>query len=366
MMQEIKNTLNQLRSRIQDLGSLLNIEAKRKKVAELSNSSQSSDLWQNQKEAQRVLRELKVTEDEIKKWEGLRASCDDLLSIAGASEEEDALIEKEIRAEMDGLLKEIGLLEVKTLLGGEYDKSNAILTITAGAGGRDAQDWANILVRMYSRFCADKGYDVDIPEISWGEEGGIKSATLLVSGIYAYGYLKNEKGVHRLVRMSPFNADGKRHTSFAMVDVIPEITEEIDVKITPSDLRIDTFRASGPGGQHVNKTDSAIRITHIPTGIVSQSQSDRSQHVNREAAMKILKARIYERMLLEQKKKIEDLRGEFKEIGWGNQIRSYVFHPYTMVKDHRTGVETSSVDKVIDGDLDLFIEASLRNLKKQG
>jgi len=217
---------------------------------------------------------------------------------------------------------------------------------------------------MFTRYCENKDYEVELADISYGEEAGIKSATLLISGPYAYGYLKNEKGVHRLVRMSPFNADGKRHTSFASIDVIPEIAEDIDVKINPVDLRIDTFRASGPGGQHVNKTDSAIRITHIPTGLVAQSQSDRSQHVNRDAAMKILKARLYERLLAERKEKIEELRGEIKEIAWGNQIRSYVFHPYTLVKDHRTGVEVGNVQKVIDGELDPFIEASLKNLKK--
>lgn len=365
MIQEIKNKIIELKEKTASMGSLLKIEEKRKRVGELQAASSNPSLWSDQAAAQKVLKELKLTEDEIKKWEGLRDNLEDLFVITEASlKDEDPAIEKELKEELTGLEKEVSHLETNTLLNGPYDRDNAVLSIAAGAGGTDAQDWANILLRMYTRYCEDKGYSVEVPEVSFGEEAGIKSATLLVSGPYAYGHLKNEKGVHRLVRMSPFNADGKRHTSFAMIDVIPEIEDEIDVKINPADLRIDTFRASGPGGQHVNKTDSAIRITHIPTGIVSQSQSDRSQHANREAAMKLLKARLYERMLVEQKKKIEDLRGEFKEIAWGNQIRSYVFHPYTLVKDHRTGEETSSVDKVIDGHLDPFIEASLKNLKK--
>jgi peptide chain release factor 2 len=250
-------------------------------------------------------------------------------------------------------------LELSTILGGEYDKNNAILSINAGAGGTDAQDWAQILLRMYSRWAESKEYKVEIPEISYGE-AGLKSVTLIISGIYAYGYLKTEVGIHRLVRISPFSSEGKRHTSFAAVEVIPETAEEIEVAVNPSDLRVDTYRASGPGGQHVNKTDSAVRITHIPTGIVAQSQSDRSQRANRESAMKILKARLHEMLLEQRKEKIEELRGEKKKIEWGNQIRSYVFQPYTMVKDHRTGVEIGNVQGVIDGDLDDFIEAVLR------
>ncbi|MFH1710258.1 MAG: peptide chain release factor 2, partial [bacterium] len=215
-------------------------------------------------------------------------------------------------------------------------------------------------LRMYSRWAEAKGYKIEIPDLSYGEEAGIKSVTIIVSGLYAYGYLKTEKGIHRLVRMSPFNSDGKRHTSFASVEAIPEITEDIKVEINPADLRVDTYRASGPGGQNVNKVSSAIRITHIPTGIVTQSQSDRSQHANREAAMKIMKAKLYEMLLEERKEKIEELRGQRREIGWGNQIRSYVFAPYTMVKDHRTQTEVGDVQKVIDGNIDVFIESFLK------
>ena len=365
MLQDIKNRLMELRKKLLGLEVILEIEKKRKRVGELEISSSDPALWQDRDEAQKILRELKLTEDDVKKWERLRSKCEDMISLTETSiKEADEGIEKELGEEVQGLEAETAGLEFKTLLSGQYDKSNAILAISAGAGGTDAQDWAAILLRMFTRYCENKDYEVELADISYGEEAGIKSATLLISGPYAYGYLKNEKGVHRLVRMSPFNADGKRHTSFASIDVIPEIAEDIDVKINPVDLRIDTFRASGPGGQHVNKTDSAIRITHIPTGLVAQSQSDRSQHVNRDAAMKILKARLYERLLAERKEKIEELRGEIKEIAWGNQIRSYVFHPYTLVKDHRTGVEVGNVQKVIDGELDPFIEASLKNLKK--
>jgi peptide chain release factor 2 len=365
MLQETKNDLLELKKKIAGLDSVLDIEGKRNKLGVLEIESTKSDLWQNPSEAQKVLKELKMLEDDVKQWEGLRAKCDDLLSLAEAGmSEKDESIDKELAVEVKTLEKEIEGLEIRTFLGGQYDKNNAILSINAGAGGTDAQDWAGILLRMYSRYADAKGYKVEMPEISYGEEAGIKSCTLLISGPYAYGYLRNEKGVHRLVRMSPFNADGKRHTSFASVEAIPEIADDIEVKINPVELRIDTYRASGPGGQHVNKTDSAVRITHLPTGIVAQSQSDRSQHANRDSAMKILKARIYERLLEEKKERIEELKGKFKEISWGNQIRSYVFHPYTMVKDHRTGAETSSVDRVVDGDLDMFIEASLKKIKK--
>ncbi len=365
MLQETKNSLEELKKKITNLSSLLNIEGKRKRVGELEIASAKPDLWQNPAQAQKILRELKLTEEEMRQWETLRSKCEDLLTLAEASiKEEDETMEKELWEELKGLEEEVSSLEIRTLLSGEYDKNNAILTINAGAGGTDAQDWASILLRMYSRFSESKDYKVEMPEVSYGEEAGIKSTTLVISGPYAYGYLKPEKGIHRLVRISPFNAERKRHTSFASVEVIPDVTEDIEVKINPADLKIDTYRASGPGGQHVNKTDSAVRITHIPTGIVAQSQSDRSQHANREEAMKILKARLYERLLQERKERIEELRGEIKEIGWGNQIRSYVFHPYNLVKDHRTGIETSNVNKVIDGDLDLFIEAYLRSSKK--
>lgn len=365
MLSESKDKLTELKAKVKELGKLLKLEDKRKRIGELEQESSKPDLWQNKDKAQRTLSELKGLEKIVTMWEALRDQTDDLLTLTEESlGTEDRSIEKEINEELKLLREKVLSLELTTLLSGQYDKNNAILSISAGAGGTDAQDWAQILLRMYTRWAEGRGYSLEMPEISYGEEAGVKSATIIVNGMYSYGWLKAESGVHRLVRMSPFNADGKRHTSFARVDVIPEITEDIEIKINPADLRVDTYRASGPGGQHVNKTDSAVRITHIPTGMVAQSQSDRSQHLNRESAMKILKARLYERMVEERKEKIEELRGEFKETAWGNQIRSYVFHPYTMVKDHRTNTETSDVQAVIDGDIDIFIENYLKSEQK--
>lgn len=357
MLEELREKIKELKQKSTDLGNILKIQDKKKKLGELEKEVSDPKLWENPQRAKQLLREKKGMEKEISTWEELLNGTEDLETLVEMAKEEDLA---ELRKELTELKKTANKLELSALLGGEYDRGNAILSINAGAGGTDAQDWAQILLRMYSRWAEGKDYKVEIPEISYGEEAGLKSVTLIISGLYAYGYLKTEVGIHRLVRISPFSAEGKRHTSFAAVEVIPEITEEIEVEINPNDLRIDTFRASGPGGQHVNKTDSAVRITHIPTGLVAQSQSDRSQHANREAAMKILKARLYEMLLKQRKKKIEELRGEKKKIEWGNQIRSYVFHPYTLVKDHRTGVEMGDVQRVIDGDLDKFIEAALR------
>ena len=287
----------------------------------------------------------------------IKNAYEDLIELVELASENE---EKDLRLEFDNLKKKASELETTALLSGPYDTNNAILSINSGAGGTDAQDWAQILLRMYTRWAESKGFSIDIPDISYGDEAGIKGVTLIISGPFAYGYLKNENGVHRLVRISPFSSEGKRHTSFVSVEVVPEVTEDIKVEINPSDLRIDTYRASGPGGQNVNKVSSAIRITHIPTGIVTQSQSDRSQHANRDSALIILKAKLYELMLKEHKEKIEELRGEKKAIEWGHQIRSYVFQPYTLVKDHRTDAEIGNVQSVIDGDIDIFIEAALK------
>lgn len=357
MLDELKEQIKQLKLKSQELDAILKIEGKKKALGQLEQETANPDLWKDQNKAKKVMQDKKYLEKEIASYEEARNGIEDLATLVEMAGEDDL---KDLKLETDKLKKLCEGLELSALLSGEYDKNNAILSIQAGAGGTDAQDWAQILLRMYTRWAESKEYKVDMVDISYGDEAGLKSVTLTVSGPYAYGYLKNEGGVHRLVRLSPFNSDGKRHTSFAAVQVIPEITDEINIDINPSDIRVDTYRASGPGGQHVNKTDSAVRLTHIPTGLVSQSQSGRSQIVNREAAMKILKAKLYEMMQEQQKGKIDELAGERKKIEWGSQIRSYVFQPYTMVKDTRTGVEVGNVQAVVDGDLDPFIEGMLR------
>ncbi len=281
------------------------------------------------------------------------------------SEEGGELFLDEYLSELQGLKNDVESLELKFLLHDELDKGNAILEIHPGAGGTESQDWAQILMRMYLRWAERHGFKTEIIDLQQGEEAGIKGATITVSGPYAYGYLKSEAGVHRLVRISPFDANRRRHTSFAAVLVYPEVEDTVDVEIREEDLKIDTFRASGAGGQHVNKVSSAVRITHIPTGIVVSCQNDRSQHKNRATAMKILKARLYDLKLREQEKMMEDLIGEKKEIAWGSQIRSYVLHPYRLIKDHRTGMETGNVDAVLDGEIDDFIRAYLKLQSKE-
>jgi len=360
--EELKAKIKELGTRSLELEKLLGIEEKKRHLAELEQQAADPNIWGDQNRAKTVLQEKKTLEKELNQWQVLRNGIEELSTyLEMASAEELGELEKQLLA----LVRTADELELATLLSQPYDQNNAIMAINAGAGGTDAQDWAQILLRMYSRWAENKGYTVEVPDISYGEEAGIKSATVVISGLYAYGYLKTEGGIHRLVRMSPFNADGKRHTSFASIEVIPEIAEDIKIEINPNDLRVDTYRASGPGGQNVNKVSSAIRITHIPTGIVTQSQSDRSQHANRDSAMRLLKAKLNEMMLEQRKDKIEELRGEKKKIEWGSQIRSYVFAPYTLVKDHRTGCEAGDVQRVIDGDLDAFIEASLRKEQKK-
>jgi peptide chain release factor 2 len=265
----------------------------------------------------------------------------------------------ELVENLEKLKKSLNALEFKRMLSGENDKKNAILTIHPGAGGTESQDWAEMLMRLYLRYAERKGYKSDIMDFQSGDEAGLKSVTIEIAGSYAYGYLKAEAGVHRLVRISPFDSNKRRHTSFASVFVLPEIDEDVDVGINPADLRIDTYRASGAGGQHVNKTDSAIRITHLPTNIVVQCQNERSQHKNKANALKILAARLYQRKLEEKQKEMQEIEDNKKDIAWGSQIRSYVFHPYNMVKDHRTDTETSNVQQVMDGDIDTFIESYL-------
>lgn len=362
MLDEINGELAKLRDKIRELSKFMKIEEKKKRIADLEGLTADPNLWSDQAKAKRVMQEKKGAEKELQTWAELVSGVEDLASLAEMAKDGDL---PELEKELAKLRQLSESLEVAALLKGEYDNANAILSINAGAGGTDAQDWAQILFRMYSRWAEKKGFQVEIPDISYGEEAGIKSVTLMISGPYAYGYLKNENGIHRLVRISPFSSEGKRHTSFVAVEVIPETSEEIKIDLNPADLKVDTYRASGPGGQNVNKVSSAIRITHLPTGLVTQSQSDRSQHANRDIALRLLKAKLYEMMLQQHKDKIDDLRGEKKKIEWGSQIRSYVFQPYTMVKDHRTGAEMGDVQRVIDGDLDIFIEASLRGEKRQ-
>ena len=309
------------------------------------------------------MKELKSLQELVKEMEGLLAVREDILVlIEMAYEENDDSMVKEIQSEIQGFETQFEELRTRTLLSGEYDGCNAIVTIHAGAGGTESCDWAGMLYRMYTRWAERKGFSIQVLDFLDGDITGIKGVTFQVNGENAYGYLKSEKGVHRLVRISPFNAAGKRQTSFASCDVVPDIEDDIDIEIADDDLKIDTYRASGAGGQHVNKTSSAIRITHLPTGIVVQCQNERSQHHNKEKAMQMLKVKLKLLKEQEQAEKVSDIRGEVKEIGFGNQIRSYVMQPYTLVKDHRTNVETGNVSAVLDGDIDLFINAYLKEI----
>ncbi|KHD14524.1 peptide chain release factor 2 [Clostridium butyricum] len=321
---------------------------------------QEPGFWDDSKKAEEVTKKSKLIKDKIENYDKLKSQLDDIEVLKDIMEEDDIESANEIIQTIKSIEHEIEDYNMKILLSGEYDKNNAIVTLHVGVGGTDANDWTEMLLRMYTRWCENKGYSVETIDLIAGDEAGIKSVTLKVTGEYVYGYLKAEKGIHRLVRISPYNANGKRQTSFASMEVLPELTKEQDITIRPDDLKVDTYRSSGSGGQHINKTDSAVRITHIPTGIVVQCQNERSQFSNRETAMEMLKSKLVELKERAHKEKIEDLTGELKDMGWGSQIRSYVFHPYSMVKDHRTNVETSNVNGVMDGDIDLFINAFLK------
>lgn len=323
---------------------------------------QETSFWEDINKAGEITQEAKRIKDKLDYFSSLNTRVEDVEILFELLEEDDKETPKEIIGEVKGISKEVENLKIQILLSGEYDRNNAILTLHTGVGGTDANDWTEMLLRMYTRYCDKMGYKLQTLEYLEGDEAGIKSVTLRVEGEYAYGYLKAEKGIHRLVRISPFNANGKRQTSFSSVEILPELTKEQDIEISPVDLRIDTYRASGAGGQHVNTTDSAVRITHIPTGVVVQCQNERSQIQNRETAMSMLKAKLVELKERAHKDKIEDLTGELKDMGWGSQIRSYVFHPYSMVKDHRTNYETSNVNGVMDGDIQEFINTFLAQL----
>ena len=322
---------------------------------------EAPDFWDNPEKSQESMKNLKSMKDDIAIYAKLKDEFDEIETlIEMAAEENDESLIPEIQDLLDDLRKTYDDIRIKTLLSGEYDKDNAIVTLHAGAGGTESCDWAGMLYRMYTRWADKHGFAVDVLDYLDGDEAGIKSVTFQVNGENAYGYLKSEKGVHRLVRISPFNAAGKRQTWFVSCDVMPDIEEDIDIEIRDEDLRIDTYRSSGAGGQHINKTSSAIRITHLPTNIVVQCQNERSQHMNKDKAMQMLKAKLYLLQQQENAEKLSGIRGEVKEIGWGNQIRSYVMQPYTMVKDHRTNAETGNVDSVMDGGIDLFINAYLK------
>jgi peptide chain release factor 2 len=341
-------------------GGGFDVDGKQKRIDELNRLTTQPEFWNDADKAQTILKEQSSLRNVLDSWQKHRADLEEarfFLDVAKDEKSEEAL--NEAASKVAAVGKEMAQTELTQLLGGPDDRRNAIVTLHPGAGGTEAQDWAEILLRMYLRWCDRRGYRKEILDYQPGEEAGVKSVTFNVEGDYAYGYLKAEAGIHRLVRISPFDANARRHTSFASVFVYPEVDEDIKVEINEADLRVDTYRSSGAGGQHVNKTDSAVRLTHLPTGIVVACQNERSQHKNRAMAMKILKSRLYELEIEKQKEKMETYHKTKKDIAWGSQIRSYVLHPYRLVKDHRTNVEVGNADAVLDGDIDQFIEAYL-------
>ena len=345
--------------------NLFDIPRLEKELSELEAETSNPEFWNNNENTSTVLSKIKILKNKYSKYQELEKECNNLIELSELLKEEyDEEIAIDIIKNTKKQQKNLEKLELETLLSGKYDSNNSIVTIHPGAGGTESQDWAEMLYRMYTRWATKNDYEVKELDYLEGDEAGLKSVTFVIIGQNSYGYMKCEKGVHRLVRISPFDSGGRRHTSFASVEVLPEITDDIEININPDDLRIDTYRASGAGGQHINKTSSAVRITHIPTNIVVACQSERSQIQNRETAMKMLKSKLFDLKEQEHKEKIEDLKGEQREIAWGSQIRSYVFCPYTMVKDHRTNYEVGNVQSVMDGDLDGFMESFLKsNLK---
>ena len=367
-LDQFKYTLSTYDEMLKEVKDSLDLENKERRITELDKSMEEPGFWDDPERSTKTVREAKNLKDTVDGYKHLEQQYEDIqVMIEMGYEENDPAMIPEIQEMLDEFVKELEELRTKTLLSGEYDGCNAILKLNAGAGGTEAMDWCSMLYRMYQRWADKKGFTTEVLDFLDGDEAGLKSITLHVNGENAYGYLKSEKGVHRLVRISPFNAAGKRQTSFVSCDVMPDIEEDLDVEINPDDLRIDTYRSSGAGGQHINKTSSAIRITHLPTGIVVQCQNERSQFQNKDKAMQMLKAKLYLLKQQENAEKLSDIRGDVKDINFGNQIRSYVMQPYTLVKDHRTNAENGNVNAVMDGDIDLFISAYLKwiSLKNQ-
>ena len=347
-----------------NLGGIFDLTNKEQELETLQEETAKPDFWNDPPTAQKITQRISTLRNDVEQYGQLHAQLEDLQLLLGlAIEEDDQSVSQEIQADLKGITEAVEGIEFKLMLSGEHDPNNAILSIHPGAGGTESQDWAAMLMRMHLRWCEARNYKIETIELLPGEEAGIKSATILVTGEYAYGYLRAEAGIHRLVRLSPFDFNNRRHTSFAAVAVSPEISDTIDVEIDPVDLRVETYRSGGAGGQHVNRTDSAVRMTHLPTGIVAQCQNERSQHKNREMAMKVLRSRVYEYYQAQRDEEISKLQGDRLGIDFGSQIRSYVFHPYRLVKDLRTGVETGNIDAVMDGELDLFIESYLKDVK---
>lgn len=342
-------------------GGLFDLADQQERLAALEAEMVSETFWDDQQRAQQKIAELREVKDIVEHIDRLANAQEEVqVLLELLQEEEDPTLVSECETTLKAFQADVEAFELQQLLSGPYDRNNAIVELHPGAGGTESQDWAEMLLRMYTRWAEKQGFKLEVIDYLPGDEAGLKSATLLIKGVNAYGYLRTEKGIHRLVRISPFDASGRRHTSFASVNVVPELDDDVEIEVRTEDLKIDTYRASGAGGQHINTTDSAVRITHIPTGVIVTCQSERSQIKNRDKAMKVLKARLYEKKIEEQEQKLNELKGEQTEIGWGNQIRSYVFHPYSLVKDHRTNVENGNVQAVMDGQIQLFIESFLR------
>lgn len=360
MQGELNTCINGLKSRLQHLYLFLNINSKQEAVSQIESEMLVSNFWSDKSQANKKVTLLKALKDALRRWSDCREKLKELDELLRVASEDDQPLIAEIRGELDKLDDELKLLEFRMFFSGRFDRNNAIVSINAGAGGTESCDWVAMLYRMYTRWAQNKGFTARMLDILEGEEAGVKNVTFSIRGEYSFGHMRSEKGVHRLVRISPFDANKRRHTSFASVDVMPEIQDDIEIQINPADLRIDRYRSSGAGGQHVNVTDSAVRITHLPTNIVVQCQNERSQHQNKISALKILRARLYEKLEKEKEQEMTSEHAKKKRIEWGSQIRSYVMQPYSLVKDHRTDYQTGNVNAVLNGELDKFMESFLK------